>query len=358
MRPLSATECINPAFERTRLILFSPFRKGRSWKLSATSYLCCCGTIYFPFPLMYLAFIPAVKGFGAWAVISVVVAVLILTGLYTWIFHLCSRLQFAYFDIMVNRGEFVAPAWRKYRAQALPWTGFKFLLGVVLALVTAVPLIAYVRHLIPLFAAMPRPGQPPNPEFVQAMVGFYAGYGVLMLLFGLVFLVSSLLADFIVPSLALEDTGLKEAFRRMALLIRREPGEFTLYTLLKLGLAIAFYMAATIIWEIVFFIASLIVGAVVFLIGYLLHLAGIPHLVLFVLGSLLGVAWYLFTIVYTLMLALGPVFTFMNAYAIYFLGGRYPMLGELLERSTPPPPAPPAFPYAAPYPAYPPPPIP
>ncbi len=357
MRPLSATECINPAFARTRLILFSPFRKGRTWKLSATSYLCCCGNVYFPFPLIYLAFLPAVRGFGTGTVIALVVAALVLTGLFTWIFHLCSRLQFAFFDIVVNRGEFVVPAWREYPTQALPWTGFKIVLGIFLTLASAVPLMTYVRHLIPLLAAMPKPGQPPNPEFVHAMVGFYAGYGVLTLLFGLIFLASSLLADFIVPSLALEDTGLKEAFRRMGLLISREPGEFALYTLLKAGLGIAFYLAATIIREIVFFIATIIVGAVVLLIGYLLHRAGIPNPPLFVLGGLLAVAWYLFTLVYTLMLALGPVLTFMNAYAFYFLGGRYPLLGDLLERSTPPP-APPDFSYAAPYPAYPPPPAP
>jgi hypothetical protein len=37
-------------------------------------------------------------------------------------------------------------------------------------------------------------------------------------------------------------------------------------------------------------------------------------------------------------LALGTGLTFMESYALYFLGGRYPMLGYLLDRSTPPPP--------------------
>jgi hypothetical protein len=37
----------------------------------------------------------------------------------------------------------------------------------------------------------------------------------------------------------------------------------------------------------------------------------------------------------------------MDAYAIYFLGGRYPLLGDLLDRSTPPPPSPLLIPYAA-----------
>jgi hypothetical protein len=41
--------------------------------------------------------------------------------------------------------------------------------------------------------------------------------------------------------------------------------------------------------------------------------------------------------------------TFLEAYTLYFLGGRYPMLGDLLTASTPPPPPPPPAPV---YPAY------
>jgi hypothetical protein len=355
MRPLSATECITPAIERTKLVLFSPFRKGRTWKLSASAYICRGGTVYFPFPLIYLAFLPLVRHAGAGAVIAVCAAVLLGTALFTWIFHLCSRLQFAFFDIVVNRAEFVAPAWRKYRPQSLRWTGFKFFTGVALTLACAAPIAAVVRHFLPLFAELRDigPGQPPPVQFIAA---FYGGYIVFMAGFGLVFLIHSLLADFIVPSLALEDTSLKEAFRRMGELIRREPGEFAIYTLLKVGLAAAAYMGAFIAWEIVFILASVIVGAVVVFIGFLLHLVGIPKVVLLVLGIMVAVVWCIFTIFYSLMLIIGPVFTFIDAYALYFLGGRYPMLGDLLDRSTPVPPSIPGYPAPPPYPSYPPPP--
>lgn len=358
MRILSATECISPAIERTKLILYSPFRKGRTWKLCATSYLTMAGTMFFPFPLIYLALIPAVRGAGSWAVVAVVVAVLIFSAVFTWIFHLCSKIQFAYFDIVVNRGEFVAPAWRKYRGQTLPWTGFKILFGAVLTLICAAPIAAYIRHLVPIFRELPTitPGQPPPPQFVAAIAGIYAGYFVVGFLFSVVYLISSLLANFIVPSLALEDTGLKEAFRRLGELIRREPGEFTIFVLLKIGLGIAAYMGATILWELAFLLVTLLIGLVVLLLGFLLHLAGVPIAVLTVLGIFLAIAWYFFGMVYVLLLAIGPAFTFLDAYALYFLGGRYPMLGDLLDRSAPPPPQPAFYPPAAPYQAYPPPP--
>jgi hypothetical protein len=287
--------------------------------------------------------------------IALCAAVLLGTALFTWIFHLCSRLQFAFFDIIVNRGEFVAPAWRKYRAQSLRWTGFKFLSGVALTLVCAAPIAAIVRHFVPLFAELGSltPGQPPPVQFFAV---FYGGYLIFMLGFGLVFLIYSLLSDFIVPSLALEDTSLKEAFRRMGELIRREPGEFAIYTLLKVGLAVAAYMGAIIAWEIVFILASLIVGAVVLFIGFLLHLAGIPKIVLVILGVMVAIVWYFFALFYSLMLIIGPVLTFIDAYALYFLGGRYPALGDLLDRSTPAQPPIPGYLVPPPYPTYPPPP--
>jgi hypothetical protein len=356
MTPLSATECITPAIARTKLILFTPFRKGRTWKLTATAYICRMGTMCFPFPLIYLLFLPLALHAGTTVVVLLVVGVLALTVIALLVFYLCSRLQFAYFDIVVNRGEFIAPAWRKYGRQSLPWTGIKILFGALATLACALPFAAYIRHIIPLFQQMPSfmPGQPPPPQVISEILGLYAAYFVFLFVLGIFFLISSLFSDFVIPSLALEDTGLKEAFRRMMELIRREPGQFTIYTLLKVGLAIVTYLGVTIAWEIAFLLCTLIVGIVVFLIGLLLHLIGVSSAILSALAIFLWIVWFLFFTFYTLTFAMGVTLTFLDAYALYFLGGRYPMLGDLLDRSTPPP----AIAYAAPYPppCYPPPP--
>jgi hypothetical protein len=338
-RPLSATECITPAIARTKLLLFTPFRKGRTWKLGATAYLCRIGTLFFPFPLIYLFFLPVARNAGGTLGVSALcLGVLLLTALTVYIFHLCSRLQFAYFDIVANCGEFVAPAWRKYGPQSFAWTGVKILLGTAVTLACAVPIASYIQHVLPLFQQMHSitPGQPPPPEFMKAIFAFYAGYGLILLVLSIVFLISSLLSDFIVPSLALEDTGVAEAFRRMVELIRREPGEFIIYTLLKVFLGGGAYFAAIFAWEIAFFLCTLIVGFVVFLIGFLLHLAGVSTIILTVIAVPIVIAWYVF-LVYSMMFPVGAVMTCLDAYALYFLGGRYPMLGDLLERSTPPP---------------------
>jgi hypothetical protein len=335
MTPLSAAECITPAIARTKLILFTPFRKGRTWKLSATAYVSRAGVMFFPCPLIYLAALPWARQAGMTAVTLLVVGTLVFTAITLVLFHLCSRLQFAYFDIVVNRGEFVAPAWRKYGRSSFAWTGFKVLFGTIATLVFAIPIAAFIRHLIPLFRSMAdfKPGQPPP---VQFMAAFYGGYAIFMLVLGGFYVVSSLLGDFVIPSLALEGTGVSEAFRRMVELIRREPGQFTIYTLLKLGLGFTAYIGVTIAWEILFIVLTLIVGGVVVLIGFLLHLAGVSSIVLSVLGFFAIGLWYIF-LLYSVVFPLGAVLTFLDAYGLYFLGGRYPMLGDLLDHSTPPP---------------------
>ena len=348
MRILSATDAISPAIARTKLVLFTPFRKGRTWKLGATAYLSFYGTIFLPFPLIYLFFLHAIKAHASAAVaVAALCGILAFTALCLWIFHLCSRLQFAFFDIVLNRGEFVAPAWRKYGPQSRRWTAVKAAAGTAVTLALGLPIAAYVRHLIPLMESI-RPDQPPPPEFMAAI---FAGEGLIFLGFGSLFLFSAVVSDFIVPSLALENTTIGEAFRRFFALVRNEAGQFSLYVLLKIGLALAGYMAQTIIFYIVVLIFVILL-AIILGIGYLvLHALGVSVAIMIVLACLVGIPSYFILIFYVMFVLIGTVFTFLQAYTLYFLGGRYPLLGDLLDRSTPPSaplPPHPGYTYAAP----------
>jgi len=80
------------------------------------------------------------------------------------------------------------------------------------------------------------------------MAAIFAGEGLIFLGFGSLFLFSAVVSDFIVPSLALENTTIGEAFRRFFTLVRNEVGQFSVYVLLKIGLGIAGYMAQAIIF--------------------------------------------------------------------------------------------------------------
>ena len=350
MQMLSAADAISPAIARTRLVLFTPFRAGRTWKFSATAYLAFAGTVFLPFPLIYLAFIPLLGDkLSHGLVTAITVAIACATLLFLYIFYLCSRIQFPFFEVVLNREQFIAPSWRKFGPQSFLWTAIKVVLGTVVSLLLAAPTGAFLRNFVSTMSGMHIvPGQPPPPEMMTQIFSLYAGMGLVYLYFGLFYLISSLLTDFIVPSLALENTSYSVAFGRLGQLLRREPGQVALYALLKLVLGIAGYMGLMIGFEIVAIFATLIVGLVVALVGFLLHLLHVPMIVLIVLGCLIAFAWYVALVGYGMVIGLGTFFTFFEAYGLYFLGGRYPMLGQLLDRSTPPSaPMPPPAAYAS-----------
>ena len=114
-----------------------------------------------------------------------------------------------------------------------------------------------------------------------------------------------------------------------------EPGQVTLYAIVKLGLGLALYMGGIILLEIVALIVGLIFFLVIFLVGFLLGLLHVPPAILSVL-LFFAIALFYLLFLYFFMLGLGALLTFFEAYNLYFLGGRYPMLGDLLEQSTPP----------------------
>jgi hypothetical protein len=332
MRVLSAAEAITPSITRTKEVLFQPFRKGRTWKLSATAYLARISTIFLPLPLAYLFFLPTARRAGGPALAAALVGGLLLLTIFgVWIFHLCTRLSFAFFDIVLYRGQFVAPAWHKYGQQSRKWTAVKVLLGTVITIVFGAPIVTYFGSMFSVMSSV-KPGQPLPPEVVATI---FAGYFFFYFGFGLFYFVSSLLGDFILPSLALENTTIAEAFRRFFELIRREPGQFALYALLKFALGIGIYIGVFIALEIIVILVTLILALIFGAIGFLLHLIGVPTAVLIGLAIFLGILWYLFIGFYAVILAMGGVLTFFEAYNLYFLGGRYPLLGNVLEPSQP-----------------------
>ena len=340
MPPLSASDCISPAFSRTSLILFSPFMKGRTWKLCATGYLATAGNLFLPFPLVYLMFLPAAEHAGKPFAVALITACIAFTALFLFLFVLFSRLQFTFFEVVLNREQFIAPLWRKHRSIYAAWTWLKVIAGFAITAAFVLPIAAYGRRLVELIHSMSalKPDQMPPPEF---FITFYGGFFGVYAIFILLFFLGSLGYDFVVPSLALESVPLSEACRRFARLVRAEPGQFALYCLLKIVLGFVGYMALNIALQIVMFLVFVVVGILALLIGFLLHLAGVPTAVLIGLAIALGIVLFLVLLVYVMVLGLGALLTFFESYSLYFLSGRYPLLGELLARSTPPPQPPP-----------------
>ena len=344
MRIYSAAEAISPALARTKLLLFTPFRWGRTWKLGMTAYLSFVGTIYLPIFLVYMAAAPMVgKIAGRTAEWLVITAALCVTVLYTIVFVLCSRLQFAFFDITLNRGEFVALAWRKYGGIAGRWTWIKIGVGVLAVLLVAAPAITVARGMIGAFehlAAITKdlqPGAPMPPEMFSIMAAFYGAYFGFLLLIGIYYLAVTTFSAFMVPSMALESMTPRAAMQRFFQFVKLETSEFFVFVLIRLGIGLVAYFAGAFAYEFVLLFLVAIIGLVFFLIGLLLHAVGVSVGVLIAIAAIVGIPAFIALNFYIMGLVMGSVFTFFEAHTLYFLGGRYPMLGALLEQSTPPP---------------------
>jgi hypothetical protein len=346
MRPLSASEAISPAIERTKAVLFQPFRLGRSWKLAATAYLSVMGLLFIPSPLAAL-FSPARGGpFGAFSYLFAAGIGITFSAVMFLFFYIGSRLQFVIFAIVLEKSEMVAPLWGRYGARNWRWLGLKLIFSLVACIVFAIPIVYFFRSFL---ATLPvQPGQPPLPQMVGSILLLYV---IICVPFFILMLLSSLLSDFVLPPIALEDATLSDALGRFFQLVKTEPLPMLGFILFKVLLAIAGMVAVEIVIIIAEIVGAIPLGLLAFLGWYLLRSAGPVGHVLMIAGAVTLALVLLAFIFYVAILVMGCLHTFFQAYALYFLGGRYPLLGNLLESSPSVPdygtaPAPPGLPPA------------
>jgi hypothetical protein len=330
MRVLSASEAIGPAIDRTKAVLFQPFRVGRSWKLAATAYLSVMGLFFIPTPLAIL-FSPARGGaFGAFPWLFAVGIGITFSAVMFLFFYIGSRLQFVLFAIVLERKEMVAPLWARYGARVWRWLGLKLVLSLAACFVFGVPIVYFFRSFL---ANLPiQPGQPPSSQMVGSLLLLYT---FILLPFFAVMLLSSLLSDFVLPSIALEDATLSDALGRFLQLVKTEPLPMLAFIGFKVLLAIAGVIAMEVALIIAEIVGAIPLGLLAFVGWYLFRSSGLIGHTLMIAGAItLGLVLIAF-LIYISLLVIGCMHTFFQAYALYFLGGRYPLLGDLLEPPSP-----------------------
>jgi hypothetical protein len=178
-----------------------------------------------------------------------------------------------------------------------------------------------------------QPGHLPPLHFFLQFFGLMAG---LMIFVCIASLLTSLLCDFAMPAIALENAPVSLAWKRFGEVLKNDPPGAALYVVMKCLLWIACILASYIAIAIVL----LPLAAVVILGGIVLHFALAHAGTIGTVIDFFAITFaILITIAYTIyawILITGTVFIFLQAYAIYFLGGRYQPLGDVLE----PPPEP------------------
>ena len=343
MQPLNAIDAISPAFTRAHALLL-PFRAGRSWKLAATSYLAFTGSWFVPFPLA----IVLVPHFAQQAHLLYAAAVG-LTLLILLLLYPLVRLGLVDFEMVVTQEKMIAPMWRRYARKVWPWLGLEVLLGTLSFAAILPTILATVRHAMASFSGEMLGAKPDPAQVARFMQEAFGAYFLVVSLLLLPKIVATVFNDFVLPVFVLEDLPLREACARGLRTFASDPIACVLYLVTKFVLSIFGYVMQSIALQLCM-IPVILVGGILVGLGFLIHSVAGPnaHLPLIVAGVLLALALYA-VLFYLTIGAIGYVTLVLDCYAVYFVGSRYPALGNLLEPPTqaytgaPPPSIPPAL---------------
>jgi hypothetical protein len=349
MQPLSAIDAISPAWDHTRKLLLSPMRWQTLLKIGIVAFFAegagssfrsssnrMGGANHLPMHL------PAIVAIASLVVLIGFVLLLLAFAF----FYLSSRLQFVLFDVVLRRTTVIGPIWNRYGPATWRWMALRFLLSLV-ALALLAPIL--VPAIITFIQAIPKDGSEPNlGAFLGPLLAFVGAIFLVVILVGICNL---LLRDFGLPSMALEGTSLQETVARIFRFIGAEPLQVFIFVVMRVLLQLVIGIGVAVVFAIGAVILLIPLGGLGGILWATMHHGDIG-LKIFMWCALAVLALVFLAIV----LAAGFMFTavvqtFFQAYALYFLGGRYPLLGEILQ-PTPPIPQP-SFYYPPPEPAAP-----
>lgn len=334
MQPLSADAAIGPAWRHTRALLFAPRRLGLLLKLTFIACLTLAGqgASYNPPRHVPLASAPrefVVTMFAFQVLMSVVFLIIGLV-----FFYLGSRLQFVLFEVVLRRDTVLGPIWTRYGRATWRWIGLKLFIVVPLLLLM-VPLTIRIMHVSE--HSFP-PGSTPGPAAVFHIFAAMLRFMLAIMAVGVLFAVFFALAqDFGLPSMALESTSIRDTIARVLRLCAQEPGPVAFYVLLRMLFMVIGGIVAEVLAAIASFIALVPFAAIGFLLYKLLMRGSVAAHLLFGFGIGLLVVAYLALLICFAVIAVGSLYVFLQAYALFFLAGRYPMVGQYMERYLPQP---------------------
>ena len=337
---VSAIDAISPAFDRTRRLLFRPFRLGVWARIGlialttgefsggggAANINIPSGGGGSPGEKLLAGPDPAgqlLRDYLPWILAGVVV--LLAFGLLA--IFISSVFRFLLLDAVLRDRPQVRDGWRRWQGPGgnyfLWQLGFLFASLGALAAVVGLPLLVAWRA-----GLFEKPGEHAALLIAGGLLLFFAVVGLVLA----VMLIDTFAKDFLVPLMALENLSVFDAWRRLLPLLAAEKMAYAGYILMKLVLSVG---AA-----ILFGIINLIILLVLFVV------LGVAGVALVFGGKAAGLEWTLSTILIAVglgMLALGgllyiisfvssPAVVFFQSYALHFLGGRYPLLEVQLNQ--------------------------
>jgi hypothetical protein len=257
------------------------------------------------------------------ALVFVVGLVILVVGLVLLYFG--SRLQLVLVEVVATGQTTIAPIWRRYSQLTWRWVGLKLLFFLVAGLIL---LAALAPVMISMFKNMPHAGSPPPAAFLPHIALFLSAMFVGVLVFLTAYF---LLRDLALPFLAFEDLRIAETLSRLRSVILAAPGEVVLYLLFRFMLGLAAAIVAEILILLILFVSLIpfaLIGGVLWL---ALHHAGSIGTAALIASAIVGGLVLLVWMACVFVGLMGTVLVFTQSYALYFLGGHYPLLGNFLE---------------------------
>ena len=350
--PLSAIDVVSPAFERTKRLLFVPFRPGQWLRFALVGFLAGemggsggCSSLRVPLNLpdsqsgeQFQAGIPGAPGFLFFLGIALALfLVLVLVIVFTYI---NSRMRFVLFDSIVNGECRIRDSWSRRGTPAFRY--FLFQIAVALAAFASLGVLIGVPALLGFGMGL---FENPRQHILALVLGGLL-VGLLFLTWLIAFILLQVLTkDFIVPQMALDDVTATEAWRRLWNMMSADKVGYAGY----LGMKVALSLGAAIVLGIVTLLVFLVIlipvgglGVITVLGGSAAGLTWNPLTI--AIAIVVGAIVFLALILIASLISV-PAIVFFPAYSIYFFAGRFPRLHMLLN---PGPSAAPEFPSSQP----------
>ena len=342
----SAAQALSPAIERTRRLLFSPFRWTTFLKLCVVAVLTegFGGNFNFSHSSHSSSHPAGSSGplgttpHGApfalspeWiALIAAIVLASLVIGFF--LFYLITRLRFSLFHCLAYQVRELRPGWTLYREQANRFFWFNLAVGLLFMLLVVLCVAPFVLGFVRIYKATQAGAHFDVPLFLSL---FFPLLALLIVIALVAVSIDVVMRDFMLPHFALEDASARTAWTEVRTRIAAEKGSFVLYAVLRILLPIAALLALVMVLAIPMLILFGIFAAAFAGFHVLFDQAGTLGIVLEVVLGVTAVAVGLF-------LAIcfgGPLSLWVRNFALVFYGGRYSLLGDVLF----PPPPPPLF---------------
>jgi hypothetical protein len=264
MNVFSASQAISPAIDRTKRYLFHPFEWSTYLKLAAVACITEGFSSNFNFSSNHrfstTSSASTPFNLSSEVIALIVIGILICIVIGIFLFYLITRLRFAFFHCLAHETKEIRPAWRLYRAQAMRFFKANLVVGLIFLCVLVLVALPFVVSFYRLYRSSQSGGPFDVAGFLLLLLPFV---GIILCLCLVAYVMDTVLRDFILPHMALENLSFRQSWTAVKPRIAAEKGSFAFYLFLRLMLPILAFMALFIVLA----IPLLIIFGILLLIG-------------------------------------------------------------------------------------------